>query len=228
MARLSDEDLERLLRETFADKETLVDEVPAATTTRRPVAPILLAAAAVLVILTGILYGASRGETDPEPPVAAAPATDADLWAAAIVAVAEKYEPPAGWRSLTVLDHPETSTRASAENSAVKFSVAQKDRITEQVSKVAPVRWTPTPARIGDCSNLGFAHIAVGAVVDKVDHKEVPTRIDLECGRGYRVTYRLEDQGGWTVDGTVGPVVVSLPVSCAQSAQKPASPREGC
>ncbi|WP_460664760.1 hypothetical protein [Kribbella swartbergensis] len=228
MARLTDEDLERLLRETFADKESLVDDVPEATTARRPITPILLAAAAVLVILTGILYGVSPGETEPEPPVAAAPPTDADLWAAAIVAVAERYEPPAGWKSLALLDHPETSTRTSLESSAVKFSAAEKRRITEQVSKVGPVRWTATPGGIGGCSNLGLARIAVGPVVDKVDHKEVPTMIDLECGRGYRLTYRLEDQGGWKVAGMVGPVLVSLPVSCVQALENRASPREGC
>ena len=51
MARLTDEELERLLRETFADKEDQVDSLPQTTKRRRPAAPVLLAAAAVLVVL---------------------------------------------------------------------------------------------------------------------------------------------------------------------------------
>ena len=73
MAKLTDEELERLLRETFADKEDLLDSLPQATKRRRPVAPLLLAAAAVLAVLGSILYGVSRGgDLDPVPPVATA------------------------------------------------------------------------------------------------------------------------------------------------------------
>jgi hypothetical protein len=264
MARLTDEDLERLLRETFADKEKLVAEktepvadkdelveaLPEATNRRRPVAPILLAAASVLVVLGGILYGVSRGSADPAPPVATAgvaggsenasgnASPDADIWAAAITAITQRADQAVGPESVqtaqivrTVLVVDQTATFAGAERaSAVRaFSAAQKDRIADLVAKAAPVRveW-PSPAvtYTAKCDQT-VARVSVGEVVDKGDHKEVSTAIS-NCSYT-ALTYRIEKRGdNWTVTGTVGPIQGSIPVSCPMSGTTPASPRDGC
>ncbi|MDX6283081.1 MAG: hypothetical protein QOH03_4152, partial [Kribbellaceae bacterium] len=57
MPKLTDEEVGQLLRETFTEKEELLDHLPEATTipVRRRKAPVLLAAAAVIVILAGVL-----------------------------------------------------------------------------------------------------------------------------------------------------------------------------
>ncbi|TKK81409.1 hypothetical protein [Kribbella jiaozuonensis] len=101
MTKLTDEELGDLLRETFADRETLVRQLPEATKRRHP-GPILLAAAAVLAVLAGVLYGVHRADRpDPAPPVAAA-TEPGDIWGAAIVAIARQFAPAGGWQSIEV------------------------------------------------------------------------------------------------------------------------------
>jgi hypothetical protein len=110
MGKLTDEDIEQLLRETFADKENLVDELPLATKRRNP-APVLLAAAAVLVVLAGVVYGVSRagdlGAVSPAGPVSTTVRSESDdamIWAAAIEAMLRQVTPGQGWKTVFVLD----------------------------------------------------------------------------------------------------------------------------
>src|SRR5690242_6396714 len=118
MPDLTDEELGTLLRETFADREALVGRaehhVPTATKPRR-VMPVLLAAATVLVVLGGVLYGVQRLQpgttqsttttTAPAPVAGPALATvqaagadhstrDADVWGLAIGVMLRSFQLP--------------------------------------------------------------------------------------------------------------------------------------
>jgi hypothetical protein len=236
MARLTDEELERLLRETFADKEDQVDSLPLATERRRPLAPVLVAAAAVVVVLGSILYGVSRGrDVDPAPlPVATAGVSeDADIWAAAITAITQRADRAAGVQTLqTVLVMDGTATlveSAQAGNSRV-FSAAEKDRIADLVAKATrvQVKW-PEGSLLPHTAQCAptVARVSVGEVVDKGDHKEVRTGIS-NCAYS-ALTYRVEKRGdSWTVTGTVGVAEGATPVACPLSATTPAIARDGC
>ncbi|MFG1818630.1 hypothetical protein ACGFIF_33045 [Kribbella sp. NPDC049174] len=237
MAKLTDEELERLLRETFADKEELLDSLPQATKRWRPVAPLLLAAAAVLVVLGSILYGVNRGgDLDPVPPVATASTSDdADIWAAAIATIAQRPDQAAHLQSVqTVLLSETTATVTGAEraNKVRAFSAAEKDRIADLVGKSThlQVRWSeggfhPRDAR---CVQT-LASVSVGTVVDKGDHREVRTSIAYDCGYQYFATYRVEKRDGiWSVTGIVGVPRGVVPASCPMSGRTPASPQAGC
>ena len=109
MAKLTDDDIEQLLRETFADKENLVDELPSATKRRSP-GPVLLAAAAVLVVLAGVLYAVNRaGDPDAVSPAGQVSPTvrfesdDAMIWAKAIQSMLRQVTPGQGWKTVFVL-----------------------------------------------------------------------------------------------------------------------------
>jgi hypothetical protein len=234
MARLTDEELERVLRETFADKEELLDTLPQATTKRRrPVAPVLLAAAAVLVVLGSILYGVNRGgDVNPAPPVAAAPAGDnAEIWAAAITAVTQKFQPEYDLRSVDLSGQTFVVMTASERTSRPPvFTVPEKDRIADQVARAANVQvsWVDGSLQNQHCIR-SRAEVSVGKVVDKDDHKEVRTRIAYNCGYGYMLTYRIEKSGGrWTVTGTVGVPEGVIPAGCPLTQSSPANRQHGC
>ncbi len=100
MPKLTDDELGDLLRETFADQENLVDHLPKATK-RRPLVPVLLAAAAVLAVLgrhvqtVAAIRPASRRAT-------ATPADAADVWATAMPRDRRSHEPAGGWRKLQI------------------------------------------------------------------------------------------------------------------------------
>jgi hypothetical protein len=235
MARLTDEDVERLLRETFADMEKLVadkdklaDPLPEAIKRRRPIAPILLAAAAVLVVLGGILYGVNRGDgADPAPPVATAPLAgaatdDADIWAAVIATIAQKHQPEGGWQALIGLEISAVGQERARKGP--EFTEPQKKRMTELLAKVAPLQWPGSVGTAASCKNRSVAEISVGDVVDAGDHKEVIATISFNCSAGDSAIYRVERVGGiWTVTGVIRSATV-FTGACAQSA----SPRAGC
>lgn len=136
MPKLTDEEVGQLLRETFTGKENLIDELPAATT--RPVrrkAPVLLAAAAVLVVLAGIAVAvdlrggpqspplagkpgrheaASNAGGDPATPTPAVqsmsgqsgPVLKAKIAGVAVAELAKWERPAGGWPVVMVLDAP--------------------------------------------------------------------------------------------------------------------------
>lgn len=229
MGKLTDEDIEQLLRETFADKENLDDELPLATKPGRRLGPALLAAAAVVAVLAGVLYGVARG-TDPEPapPVATAAATDdGDIWGAVIVDVAQAVQPAQGWTTVQVSGQLTPAIRrenAGRWLAAAKFSALDKERIERAVGVVAPVEWDHSFA----CGLQRVATVSVGAIHDLGDHKEVSASIIYRCGYVYAATYRVEQaSGGWTVTGTAGQPTSFTDLPCLQAASS-ASPRAGC
>jgi hypothetical protein len=231
--RLTDDELGDLLRETFADHETLPDHLPRATKRRNP-APVLLAAAAVLAVVVGVLYGVHRsGQHDPAQPVATAAVTDdGDIWGAAIVTLAGRFAPPEGWQSIQVDgagDRPMPRPHDATQPPAVTFSAVAKTRIEQAVAPLAPVQWA-SPVAVQSC-NRHVPSVTVGPIVDRGDHKEVAVSISYDCGlRGYLPTYRIEKvDGAWKVTGTIGTTTGVAPAAgCPRTAQSSASPREGC
>ncbi|TCC12217.1 hypothetical protein [Kribbella soli] len=228
--RLTDDELGDLLRETFAEHETLTDHLPEASK-RRSHGPVLLAAAAVLVVLVGVLYGVNRpGHSDPPPTAtpAATPAVSEDgrIWAVAVVSIARLAEPSDGWQVVQVFGQGQrahTQVLKASPAPVVTFSAAAKARIEEAVRPLAPVAWGGGVDE--SCTARRVATVTVGPVASKADHKEVPTSIFYDCGRGSILTYRIEKvDGSWKVTGTVGGVTGVLPVGGCPSA----SPREGC
>ncbi len=226
--RLTDDELGDLLRETFAEHENLTDHLPEATKRRSPV-PVLLAAAAVLVVLVGVLYGVHRPDRSDQPLAATPAATaagsdDGSIWAAATVSIARLAEPSDGWQFVQVFgqgQRPHTQALKGSPAPVVTFSAAAKARIEAAVRPLAPVTW----GGVEESCAARVATVTLGPVVSKADHKEVHTSIFYDCGRGSILTYRIENVAGlWKVIGTVGSVSGVLPAGGCPSA----SPREGC
>ncbi|WP_327639385.1 hypothetical protein OHB24_13740 [Kribbella sp. NBC_00482] len=229
LTRLTDDELGDLLRETFAERETLTDHLPEATKRRNPV-PVLLAAAAVLAVLVGVLYGVHRPDRSDQPLAASPAATsagpdDGRIWAAATVSIARLAEPSDGWQVVQVFgqgQRPHTQVLKASPAPVVTFSAAAKARIEEAVRPLAPVAWGGVDEA---CTARRVATVTLGPVVSKADHQEVHASIFYDCGRGSILTYRIEKVAGtWKVIGTVGAVTGVLPVGGCPSA----SPREGC
>ncbi|GAA2820281.1 hypothetical protein [Kribbella solani] len=107
MPKLTDDELAELLRETFADKEDLADSLPVATKRRHRVAPALLAAAAVLAVIAGVLVAADglrrhdpaarpgTGSSDTAQPETRRTRSGEDgaVWAAAIATLTRNLRP---------------------------------------------------------------------------------------------------------------------------------------
>ncbi|MEU8225117.1 hypothetical protein [Kribbella sp. NPDC048915] len=223
MPKLTDDELGELLRETFADHEHLLDDSfePAG---RRGRLPILLAAAAVLAILGGVLYGVGRAE--PDPPVATPAVSEhGEIWGAAVAAITRSVDPAGSWQVIHVIgqyaDGSDVMTKSAAAR-PVTFSAADKAGIERAVGSVAPVDWS-APDEV--CTGAQVSTVVLGPVVDKAGHKEVATSIRYHCGRGKVLTYRLEKTAdGWRVDGTVGAVSSVMPAGgCPLT-----NPESGC
>jgi hypothetical protein len=231
MTKLTDEELGDLLRETFADRETLPDHLPEATKRRNP-GPILLAAAAILAVLAGVLYGVHRADRpSPAPPVATA-TEPGDIWGAAIVTIARRFAPPGGWQSLEVFgpgDRPHSRPFNTTPAPVVRLSALDRKRIEQVVAPVAPISWDVESS--GSCDGKRVvATVTVGPIVDKGDHQEVAVGIFYDCGYGYLPKYRIEKVDGvWTVTGTIGTPMGVMPVGgCPTPGRTSASPRAGC
>lgn len=212
MPKLTDAELGELLRETFAEREQLADHLPEATEPprRRNPAPILLAAAAVLAVLAGVLYGVNR---DPAPQVATpAVSEEGAIWGAVIAAIARRSEPADGWQVIQVFgegNRPNTQHPKKTPSPVVTFSAAAKEQIEQAVRPLAPVQWD---APDEGCTPRRVATVTVGPVVSKPDHKEVFANIFFDCGRGALLTYRIEKvDSSWKVIGTVGQVISVQP-----------------
>jgi hypothetical protein len=225
MTKLTEDEAVQLLRETFAEKENLVDQLPEAISrpTRRR-APVLLAAASVLVVLGGVLYVA-RSTGEPDPGVAqatvAVPQLDQGeplepaVWVAAIEAMAKWEMPAKGWPSLKVLDAPHQGA-GSLTGLPVRgepFTADMKVRIAVRLNDVAPIRWErERPAGTDVCAQPAAAspYITLGPIVRKDGHVEVGINMWRGCEDARWLTYRLDRDGmGWKVTGTVGPEAIS-------------------
>ncbi|HEU4946915.1 MAG TPA: hypothetical protein VFT31_07160 [Kribbella sp.] len=228
MAKLTEEETGRLLRETFAEKENLVDGLPAATIgARRPRAPVLLAAASVLLVLGGAVYAAGAGAGDErQPGVATSTVTrqspsqtkqsvDVAVWAAVIREAAEYEQPAAGWPVLIVLDAPQQSAGDAMGRSARgrPFSDAVKRAIEDDLASIAPIQWVrerPVSSDGCDAEPPKGPVITVGPVVGKDGHFEVGVSTWRSCLDGRWQTSRVDRRGtSFLVTGTVGAVAVS-------------------
>jgi hypothetical protein len=188
MPKLTDDQLGDLLRETFADHEPETDSLPKATK-RRPLVPVLVAAAAVLAVLVGTVQ--TVRQSDPEPPAAtAAPATNADVWATAIRKIAESHKPVGGWRTLQIYPQvwkiednkatpvkPDESMPPPAGRMTFALRQSERDRIGQLVGDLGAVEWTNHTA--AGCSR-DVAEIAIGPIAHYPDHKSV--RVDIHYG----------------------------------------------
>ncbi|MEU4192981.1 hypothetical protein AB0E69_13870 [Kribbella sp. NPDC026611] len=236
MPDLTDAELGDLLRETFTEQERLLDHLPEATKRRRSPVPVLLAAAAVLAVLAGVLYGADR-PSHPAPP-AATPAHSelGDVWGVAIATLASRYQPSGGWTEVEVISRnawPSSQPLATTYQGAtpqsratpVTFSDADKAGIEQAVTKVAPVRWDVAAGgtRVQSCRPQRAAIVIVGPVVPKGDRQQVQLTLHDGCGLARVAHYVLQQASGvWTVATGVGLEAGTMPCAIATS------PPEAC
>ncbi|TDO35803.1 hypothetical protein EV643_12175 [Kribbella sp. VKM Ac-2527] len=234
MTNRTDDELGRLLKETFADKENLVldsqfaraetaDQLPVATRPRR--APILLAAAAVLVILAGVLYAANpRGGSEPGPAGATGSGTQTNqttqvipneslIWAATIKGILDREQNPTKDPVLYVLNAPyENAGDTTKQTRGVPFTEAERIGIENALTGVAPIEWVrQRDDGSGDCpANPRGPFIMVGPIEQRAGHVEVGVNIWRDCLNARWVTFTLAQQGStWKVTGTTGPEAIS-------------------
>jgi hypothetical protein len=231
MPRLTDDEVGKLLRETFTEKEGLLDQLPEATvmTGRRKLMPVVLAAASVLVVLAGVavvgrLQGASQPaaqnpSTGEDQGALGKAAPTADVLGAAIAELSKWERPVAGWSVVKVLDSPyrTAGSPAGAGLGLGVFSVADR-RVIERRAGVS-IEWVmsrPTSCEQAD----GTPYVTTGTVVVAGGSTAtVGMSIWRGCLDALWLTYRLErtdsavfaQEGGssWRVTGTVGPQAVS-------------------
>jgi hypothetical protein len=191
MPKLTDDQLGDLLRETFADHVDDQASLPIATK-RRPLAPVLIAAAAVLAVLAGTVSTVHR--TDSQPPTAptatATPATNDEVWATAIRKIAKQHEPAGGWRTLRI--YPMVWRVEGRNGIPVKMGepmpppakrqvmmgeLPDRDRVARMLGDLAPVEWSNEIAVRcpGD-----VAEITIGPMMHYPTHKSV--RVDITYG----------------------------------------------
>jgi hypothetical protein len=232
MSKLTEDDAVRLLRETFADREQLLADLPSATTsTTRRRGPIVLASAAVVAVLGGVLYvGGATSEQEPGPAQVtvtnqaspSAPSTAAqvvsaetEIWAAVIEEAAQREQPAKGWAKLVVLDAPHRGAGdpIGAPVRATPFSTDVRNTIESRLASTAPLEWVrERPKAVARCGAelLKGPIITVGPVVRKGGHVEVGVSTWRSCQNALWLTYRLDRQGkAWQVTGTVGPQAIS-------------------
>ncbi|MEV8376930.1 hypothetical protein AB0P21_29575 [Kribbella sp. NPDC056861] len=216
MPRLTDEEVGQLLRETFTEKEQLLDRLPVATTrpVRRWRTP-LVAAAAVIAVLGGPVSTVQLAHQGEDPPMSVVGAgkeqTNAKVSVTAAItgaAIAElvKHDRPAVIR---VLDSPYRSAGnpAGAGISLGVFTAADR-RVIVQGAGVA-IEWVNSRPK-GCGKTDGTPYVTAGQVV--IENGSTAT-IGMSkwtgCLGGLWLTYRLKNGSGWHVTGTVGPQTVS-------------------
>lgn len=226
----TDEELGTLLRETFADREALVGRaehhVPTATKHRRAM-PVLLAAAMVLVVLGGVLYGVQRlHPADTIQPAAtvsasATPTTspavyntrDADIWGLAIGLTIRTYENtrpgPKAIKPIVkavLVDSP--STAPGRVRPGNQFSSDQGVIIESHLIRIAPLSILSGKPNIGCWTYPNAALLSVSDVLDQGDHLEVDVSMTLpnECAETVSARYRVEPRGAhWVITRNLGP-----------------------
>jgi hypothetical protein len=229
----TDEELGTLLRETFADREALVgraviDEhhVPTATKHRR-VMPVLLAAAMVLVVLGGVLYGVQRlHSADTVQPAATATAAatpttspavyttrDADIWGLAIGLTIRTYENSRpGPKTIkpfvraVLVDSP--STAPGRVRPGQQFSSNQRVIIQSHLIRITPLTILRGAPNAGCWTYPKAALLHVSDVLDQGDHLEVDVAMTLPnaCADSVSARYRVEARGAhWVITQNLGP-----------------------
>ena len=218
MTKPTDDEIGTLLRETFADKENLVEHLPEATKHRRT--PVLLAAAAVLLILGGILYAAGRGDPSPPPvaqatetvPTAQTQSADPLIWATGIEGILER-EPGTKPIVLYVLDAPHQGAGdpTGGRVRGTPFTDAERVGIENALAGVARIEWIRTAGNENcDVPKSRTPIITLAPIVHKDGHVELGISSWYDCLAAHWLTFRLDQKAGsWQITGTVGPEAIS-------------------
>jgi hypothetical protein len=235
MNDLTDDELGTLLKETFTEKEELLDKLPGATKPHRRRTPVLLAAAAVLVVLAGVLYTVNRPA--PAPPTAhggtvnveETGSKDGAIWGTAIVTLASRFQPPGGWSAVEVISQDAWLQSGAAvappgsrysEQTPVRFSAADRVAIESAVRAVAPVSWSLAGAQTQSCPERRPAQVIVGPVLAG---NQVHLTLQDGCGLARTATYGLRlVNGSWKVVTGIG--LEAGNIQCAIAT----SPPEAC
>jgi hypothetical protein len=219
MTKLTEDEAIRLLRETFADKESLVDRLPEATA-RKTIGVWLpiLAAACVLALLGGVAFAVGvidrPGANGSVPAAGASPthtgapqgaaSASAEMWAEMVAKASEIDRPKAGWPSLSVLDAPhDLSLGSTGPGRGKPFDPATKRAIEQRLAKIAPIHWVSrwTPEEPTKCSANGYRSpiITISPLTLKNGHHEATFSIWLACGSAQWVTLAIErdSNGRW-------------------------------
>jgi hypothetical protein len=219
MTRLTEDEAIRLLRETFADKESLVDRSPEVTGRKKVGVWVpILAAACVLALLGGVAFAVGvidRPGANGSVPAAGAspkhtgapqgaPAASAEMWAEVVAKASEIDRPKAGWPSLSVLDAPhDLSLGSTGPGRGKPFDPATKRAIEQRLAKIAPIHWVSrwTPEEPTKCSANGYRSpiITISPLTLKNGHHEATFSIWLACGSAQWVTLAIErdSNGRW-------------------------------
>lgn len=223
MSKLTDDEVGQLLRETFADKEKLVDQLPEATTAPvRRKAPALLAAAAVLVVLAGAVSIAGKDHQEtarPAPTTQPAPATVKTMpasstgptelfttlelnvtqysWGLVLKELTKAERPPGGWPVVKVLDAPYQAAGSPTGPGAAGTPFDEKDRAKIEGYAGVRIEWVksrPTGSDICD-QPAGTPYVTLGRAV--FDKKVLSGTLGVSMWRGCQdarwLTYRLAD-----------------------------------
>ncbi|TDW18674.1 hypothetical protein [Kribbella kalugense] len=209
MTRLTDDELGELLRETFTGQEELIDKLPEATK-RRSRVPVLLAAAAVLAVLAGVLYGVHRvGAPDPVEPAGTATAPDhtgrdAEIWAAAIETIVRKNVPKSGWTTALVMDLSDVGKHHLRKGPPMSPPQRRLMAATVDPTIRLGFRGEFSPASV-TCPNHRTVVLQVSDVLEKSGHLEVNVAIFYGCTQTDTARYRVEPKGqDWVVTATLG------------------------
>jgi hypothetical protein len=213
MPKLTDEEVGQLLRETFADKEGLIDRLPEATI--RPVrrkAPVLLAAAAVVVILAGIAAATGlQGGPDVQPaaqspsprqtspvgqpqPKNFLPQTG-QLVGMAVAELTQWERPAGGWPVVKVLDASYSQASSPTDTGGKGIPLSKEEQAVIARSAGVPIEWVASrPAGPDVCDQAnGTPYVTLGPVVFSKDR--LSATIGMSMWRGCLdakwLTYRL-------------------------------------
>ncbi|GAA3104833.1 hypothetical protein JOF29_005437 [Kribbella aluminosa] len=228
MPKLTDEELGTLLRETFADREArigrgVLDDHHAPTATKhRTAMPVMLAAAMVLVVLAGVLYGVQRlQQTGTTAPAAAVTATaspavystrDADIWGLAVgqlIRTSGNPRPtPSAPETAVLVDSP--STAPGRVRPGAQFSSNQRVIIKSHLIRIAQltVLDRTLPQSTACTTYPKAAVLQVSDVLDKGDHLEVDVAMTRpgRCTEGVSARYRVEPRDAhWVITRNLGP-----------------------
>jgi hypothetical protein len=219
MTKLTEHEAIDLLRETFADKESLVDRLPEATSRKKVGVWVpILAAACVVALLGGVALavgvidrsgakgsvpaaGASPTQTGPPQ---GAPSASAEMWSEVVAKASEIERPKAGWPSLTVLDAPhDVSLGSTGPGRGKPFDPATKRVIEQRLARIAPIHWVSrwTPEAPTKCSAKPYRSpvITISPLTLKNGHHEATFSIWLGCGSAQWLTLAIDrdSNGRW-------------------------------
>ncbi|WP_020391031.1 hypothetical protein [Kribbella catacumbae] len=222
MPKLTDDEVGQLLRETFADKENLVDQLPEATTSpvRRKL-PVLIAAASVLAVLGGAVsivgtdhkqearptqtptvpLGDSYAPAASKPTAAVTTTLELNLtvtgWGLVLKEALKLERPAGGWPAVKILDRPYRGAGDPSGPGVAGIPFDAKTRTKLAGYADAQVEWVksrPTGANICD-QPAATPYITLGPVVfdKKAESATVGVSVWRSCQDGMWATYRLAD-----------------------------------